>query len=215
MALKPKKLSWVEAATVPLSAITAWQALFEHAGVAALEDPNAAGKKVLITAAAGGVGVWLVQLARLAGFDIVAQVGSARNAKFVEDLGAQNTVNYKEESLKDWAERNGPVDVVFDLKGGTTLEDAWYCVKDGGSLISIVEPPEGKRPETLKEKIAKNLFFIMKPNGEQLMEIAKLLDEGRCKAVIDSVWGFEDYKQAFERLDGGHANGKVVINICE
>ncbi|KAL9125365.1 MAG: hypothetical protein Q9217_005422 [Psora testacea] len=215
MALKPKKLNWVEAATVPLSAITAWQALFEYAGVKELDDPNANGKRVLIVAAAGGVGVWLVQLARIAGLEVVAQVGSAKNDKFVRELGASETVNYKEESLKAWAEREGPVDVVFDLMGGKTLEDAWFSVKDGGTLISIFEPPEGRKPEGLKDKVVKNAFFIMEPNGQQLAEVSRLLNEGQCKAVLDSVWDFEDYEEAFKRLDGGHANGKIVIKVTE
>ena len=119
------------------------------------------------------------------------------------------------ESLKEWAESHGPVDVVFDLLGGKTLEDAWYCIKDRGILISIVEPPEGRRPEGLKNKVVKNEFFIMKPNGQQLAEISRLLDERQCEAVVDSTWSLEEYEGAFERLDGGHANGKVVIKVAE
>ncbi len=215
MALRPRGLSWVEAATVPLSAITAWQALFEHARLGGLDDAKAAGKRVLVDAAAGGVGVWVVQLARIAGLRVVAQVGSAENDKFVRDLGASETINYKAESLKAWAEREGQVDVVIDSLGGKTLEDAWFAVKDGGVLISVFEPPEGRRPEGLKDKVVKNDFFIMKPNGEQLAEVSKLLDEGKCRPVVDSVWDFEEYKKAFERLDGGHARGKVVIKVAE
>lgn len=215
MALRPLGLSWVETATVPLSAITAWQALFEHGGVGGLDDPTSAGKRVLIDAAAGGVGVWLVQLARIAGLHVVAQVGSAENDKFVRELGASDTVNYKTESLKAWAEREGQVDIVVDSVGGKTLEDAWFAVKDGGALIGIFEPPERRRPVELKQKVVKNQFFIMKPNGEQLAVIARLLDEGQCKAVVDSVWNFEDYEKAFEKLDGGHAKGKVVIKVTE
>lgn len=213
MALKPQKLSWIEAATVPLSAITAWQALFEHAGVKGFDDPRK--KKVLVVAAAGGVGVWLVQLARIAGLEVVAQVGSAKNDGFVRGLGASKTVNYKTTSLKEWAERDGPADIVCDLVGGKTLEDAWYGVKDGGTLISIVEPPEGRRPEVLKTKVVKNEFFIMTPDGQQLAEISRLLNEGKCEAVVDSVWDLEDYEGAFEKLNGGHANGKVVIKVAE
>ena len=109
----------------------------------------------------------------------------------------------------------GPVDIVFDLFGGKTLEDALFCVKEGGSLISIFEPPEGKRPEGLKNKGVKNEFFIITPNGQQLAEVSKLLNEGLCEVVVDSVWDFENYEKAFERLDGVHANGKVVIKVTE
>ena len=145
----------------------------------------------------------------------MAQVGSAENDELVQGLGASETVNYKIESLKAWAQREVPVDIVVDSLGGKTLADAWFCVKDGGALISFLEPPEGRRPEELKDKVVKNSFFIMKPHGEQLAEISRLLEEGQCKAVADSVWDFEDYEKAFERLDGGHAKGKVMIKVAE
>lgn len=98
-----------------------------------------------------------MQLARIAGLEVVAQVGSAKNDEFVRALGALKTVNYKTTSLKEWAERDGPADIVFDLVGGKTLEDAWYSVKDGGTLISIVEPPDGRKPEGLKTKVVKKM----------------------------------------------------------
>ncbi len=179
------------------------------------DDPNTNEKRVLVTAAAGGAGVWLVQLARIAGFEVVAQVGSAKNDKFVRGLGASKTVNYKTTSLKEWTEREGPVDIVFDLLGGKALEEAWFCVKDRGTLISIFEPPEGRRPGGLKNKVVENGFFIMEPNGQQLAEISRLLNEGKCQAVVDSIWELEEYNGAFERLNGGHANGKVVIKVTE
>ena len=156
-----------------------------------------------------------MQLAKIAGLHVVAQVGGAENDGFVRELGAAETVNYRTESLKTWAEREGQVDIVVDDLGGKTLEDAWFAVKDGGALVSIFEPPEGRRPEVLKEKVVKNNFFIMKPNGEHLAKIARLLDKGQCKPVVDSVWNFEDYEKAFERLDGGHARGKVVIKVAD
>ncbi|KAL9617822.1 MAG: hypothetical protein Q9160_007427 [Pyrenula sp. 1 TL-2023] len=214
LALKPVGLGWEEAATVPLSALTAWQVLFEHAGFKGLDDPEAKGKRILVTAAAGGVGLWLVQLARIAGFHVVAQIGSERNKRFVRKLGAAEAINYKEVSLKEWAEKGGKADVVVDMLGGKTLEECWYCVKEGGALISIVEPPEGRRLEELGRNV-RNLFFIMKPDGKQLAEITRLLEKGECQAVVDSVWPLEEYENAFNRLDGGHANGKVVIRVAE
>lgn len=213
MALKPAGLDWVHAATVPLSAITAWQALFEHAGVSGLDDPSAKGKRVLVTAAAGGVGVWLVQLARIAGLEVVAQVGNPENDRFVRELGAAETVNYKTLSLKEWAEKEGPVDIVFDNLGGRTLEDAWYAVKDGGALISIVGSPDKMKPEGLEKKDVKSLFFIMEPNGSHLAEVSKLFDQGKCTPVLDSVWELEDVEKAFEKLNGGHAKGKIVVKV--
>ena len=218
MALKPPELDWAEAASVPLSAVTAWQALFVHGGFSTGVDGANQGKRVLVTAAAGGVGVWLVQLARIAGLEVVAQVGSEENDRFVRELGATETVNYRTTSLREWAaageEGEGRlVDVVFDNVGGRTSEDAWFCVKDGGALVSIFEPPEGSRPAELEGKDVRNLFFIMKPDGEQLGQISRLLSQGRCRPVVDSVWELEEYEKAFERLDGGHAKGKVVVKV--
>jgi NADPH:quinone reductase-like Zn-dependent oxidoreductase len=134
----------------------------------------------------------------------VAQIGSPENDKFVRDFGASETVNYKTTSLKEWAR-----------KEGKTLEEAWFCVKDGGALVSIVEPTEPRRPDGLETKDVKNLFFIMEPNGEQLGKISKLLSEGKCRPVVDSVWDLEEYQKAFERLDSGHARGKVVIKVAK
>jgi NADPH:quinone reductase-like Zn-dependent oxidoreductase len=215
MALKPKGMDWVDAASVPLSAETAWQMLFEKAGVSGMNDPAWTGKKVLINAAAGAVGGWAVQFAKLAGLHVIAQIGSAENDKFVKELGADETLNYRTTSLKEWAAENGRVDIVLDVLGGNTLQECWYCVKDGGALISIFEPPDGQRPEGLDARDVKNLFFIMEPNGEQLAEISKLLEHGKCRPNVDSVWSLEEYEKAFERSDGGHAKGKVVIKIAE
>ncbi|KAI4112562.1 MAG: hypothetical protein LQ338_008298 [Usnochroma carphineum] len=214
MALKPPNLSWAEAAAVPVSALTAWQALFEHAEVQGFHDPKSPLTKVLVTAAAGSVGIWLVQLAKMAGLDVVAQVGNLENDKLVRELGAADVVNYKTTSLKDWADTSGPVDVVFDLQGGETLEDAWYCVKDNGTLISIVDAPGKWQPEQLKGKTVKNEFFIVADNSHQLSEISNLASEGRLLMMVDSVWNLDDYEGAFAKLDAGHARGKVVIKAA-
>jgi NADPH:quinone reductase-like Zn-dependent oxidoreductase len=214
MALKPKDMGWVDAASVPLSALTAWQMLFDKAGVNGLNDSASKGKRVLVTAAAGGVGTWLVQLAKLAGLHVIAQIGSAENDEFVRQLGADETVNYKKLDLKEWSTQQGQVDIVLDLLGGRTLEECWYCVRDGGALISISEPPEGRKPKHT-EKDVKNLFFIMEPDGKQLAEISKLLEEKACRPIVDSEERLEEYEKAFKRSDGGHTKGKVVIKIAE
>jgi NADPH:quinone reductase-like Zn-dependent oxidoreductase len=212
MALKPHRLGWEEAATLPLSAITAWQVLFEHGGVRGLNDPDSKGKRILVTAAAGGVEVWLVQLARIAGLDVVAQVGSETNETFVRELGAVETINYKEISLKEWADKGGRADIVVDSLGGTTLEECWYGAKDGGILISIAEPTEGKKPPGLGRDV-KSLFFIMRPEGKHLAEISKLLENSSCCPVLDSVFELEEYEKAFQKLEEGHARGKIVIRV--
>lgn len=212
LALKPKRLGWEEAATVPLSAITAWQVLFEHGGLKDLDDPKAKGKRILVTAAAGGVGVWLVQLAKLAGLHVIAQVGSEENERFVRELGATEIINYREVGLNEWAGMGGRAHIVVDLLGGNTLKESWHCVEDGGAMISIFEPPEGMKPKELKRDV-QSLFFIMRPDGGQLAEISKLVEEKKCQPVMDSVWELAGYEKAFQRVDGGHARGKVVIKV--
>ncbi|ERF70360.1 hypothetical protein EPUS_08784 [Endocarpon pusillum Z07020] len=230
MALKPKSTDWVETACVPLSVLTAWQALFVHGGIEAeglveraLRGSGGSSKKrVLVTAAAGAVGVWLVQLARIAGCEVVAQIGSLENDKFIRSFGASQTINYKEVSLKQWVEMDGnnEVDIAIDLIGGKTLEECWYCVKDGGTLISIIGPPETRKPDGWEEmregkKDVKSVFFIMEPIGSQLTEVSKLIDEGQCKPVLDSVWDLEETEKAFERLNSGNHRGKIVVKIAQ
>jgi NADPH:quinone reductase-like Zn-dependent oxidoreductase len=223
LAVKPKSVSWEEAASVPVSAVTAYQALFEHGGLKEPwreQDPEAARaenstKRVIITAAAGGVGVWVVQLARVAGVhDIVAVVGPD-NIKFVKSLGASEVVNYREQSLGTWAAAAGrhKADLIVDMLGGQTLADCWTAVRDGGILLSIREPPEVQKPQENVPRDVTNYFFVVDPKGSQLKEIANMLDAGEVKPIVDSVWPLEQFKAAFAKLEGGHARGKVIIKV--
>jgi len=213
LAHRPQNLNWVESAAVPLSSESAWQALFVHGGLGAVSGEGARGKRVLVTAASGGVGAWLVQLARWAGAEVVGTCGPD-NVDFVRSLGATEVINYRATDLKEWAKDDEKkVDLVIDCVGGKSLEGAWWCVKDGGMIISICQPPEQVKPAGWAGKDVKNLFFIMSPNGPQLKEITKLVEEGTCKPVVDSVWAFEEYEEAFKRLDSGHARGKVVLDF--
>ncbi|KAF2489803.1 NAD(P)-binding protein [Lophium mytilinum] len=213
-ALRPEALSEVEAATVPMSAETAWQALFEHGGLAALGADGRgvvenAGKRVLVLAASGGVGLWAVQFARLAGAYVVGTC-SGRNAGFVSGLGADEVVDYTETSLEAWVAEE-KFDVVFDCAGGKSMEDAWTVVREGGTFVSIV--PRYKEPEGGAPKGVKGLFFIMESRGEELAVISGLMERGLCKTVVDSVWKLEEYEKAFAKTASGHARGKVVIKI--
>jgi len=221
LALKPKKLSWEEAASVPLSAFTAYQALFQHGNLKlgwkdeAGKSENAT-KRVLVTAAAGGVGVWVTQLAKAAGVKDIIAVAGPDNVDFVRSLGATEVINYKQQSLGGWAAAgNTKVDLVVDMLGKQTLADAWTAVKDGGILLSINEPPENRKPKDYSPKGVTNHFFIMKPEGWQLKDVTELLEKGEARAVVDSVWKLEEFKEAFAKVDSGHARGKVIIKIQE
>lgn len=222
LAHKPKGLSWVQAAAIPVSAQTAWQVLFVHAlgtqgneGVDLEVAKDAwAGKRVLITAASGGVGIWLVQLATLLGAEVVATCGS-RNVELVKSLGAKEVLDYRVVDLKEWAMQSpsNKVDVVVDCVGGKSLGDAWWAVKDGGVVLSIYQPPSQVRPDGFAGEGVKDLFFVMQPVRRQLEEISKLVEKGLCRGLVDSVWPLEQYEEVFQRLDGGHAKGKIVFDL--
>lgn len=166
-----------------------------------------------MTGASGGVGVWVVQLASLAGAEVIGTCGPD-NVEMVKTLGACTVLNYRTTSLREWGQDpQNQVDIVIACSGGKSLEDAWWVVKNGGALISIVGPPGQVKPQGCKAKDVRDLFFIMEPIGEHLAKITKLVEQGRCRPVIDSVWSLEEYERAFERADSGRARGKVVIDM--
>ncbi|PGH02053.1 hypothetical protein GX51_04865 [Blastomyces parvus] len=214
LAHRPSNLSWVESATIPLSALTAWQALFVQGGLGGPENTANQGKRIFITAASGGVGLWLVQLARIAGLHVCASCGS-ENEQFVRDLGANEVVDYKKTSITAWAaaDEDRKVDLAIDCFGNETLGDVWGCVKDGGTLISIVQPPEEKKPANCTAKDVENFFFIMEPNGGQLSKVTELVLQGKCHGVLDSIFRLEDFEQAFAKVDTRRARGKVVLSM--
>ncbi|EOO02962.1 putative alcohol dehydrogenase zinc-binding domain-containing protein [Phaeoacremonium minimum UCRPA7] len=217
---KPQNLSWEAAATVPLSALTAWQALFDHGGLAAPGDESSLSrnrsKRILITAAAGGVGLWAVQLAKLAGVDHIVGTCGSTNAGFVLGLGADEVVDYTVVSdLASWVSDRGRFDLVLDCVGGSTLEQAWLCVKaDNGMLISIVQPPEMRKPQVGISDNVRSLFFIVEANGRQLEKITSLIEQKKCTTVVDSAFAFEEFGEAFDKVRGGHLRGKVVLSVA-
>ncbi|KAJ5612665.1 hypothetical protein N7510_005859 [Penicillium lagena] len=213
LAVRPRKLSWVESAAVPLSAETAWQALFKHAGIGKFNSPNWKGKRILVTGASGGVGTWIVQIASLTGAEVVGTCGPG-NIDHVRALGATDVLNYRSIQLSEWGQSPvNKVDVVIDCIGGQSLEDAWWSLRENGVIISINQPPEHRRPTGFAVSGVKDLFFIMEPSGADLAEITKLMDKGKCRPVVDSVWPLEQFKNAYERLESGHARGKVIFDM--
>ncbi|KAL2871656.1 NADP-dependent oxidoreductase [Aspergillus lucknowensis] len=214
IARRPRGISAVQGTAIPLSSQTAWQALFVQAGVGDLESGNWMGKRVLVTAASGNVGRWVVQLAKIAGATVVGTAGVG-NLEAVRSLGADEVLDYRSVDLKEWAAAPGAkVDVVIDCIGRKSLEDAWWAVKDGGTVLSIFQPPNTAVPEGYTGKDVKDLFFIMGPNREHLEAITKLVDEGRVTGLVDSVWPIEQFEEVFKRVEGGRARGKVVIDFA-
>lgn len=209
----PHNLGWAEAAAAPMAAETAWQALFRHAGVGNIDSPSWKGKRVLVTAASGGVGSWVVQIASLTGADVIGTCGPD-NLDHVKALGAKEVLNYRATDVSEWGwDAANKVDVVIDCVGGKSLGDAWWCLRDDAVIVSIHEPPTGRRPADLTVSGIRDLFFIMEPCGADLKEITKLIEDGKCRPVVDSVWPLEQFRHAYQRLDGGHARGKVIFDL--
>ena len=222
LALKPKRLGWVDAAAVPLSALTAWQAVFTHgtlepAAVFGDEDAKArnAKKRVLVTAASGGVGGFAVQFAAAAGAAAVVAVNSGAKAQLVRELGATEVVDYKKQAVDAWASEDPAsrvVDLIVDCIGGPTMGHLWAAIKEGGTFISVCNHPDAVKPADTTKSLAKAHFFIVEPLGSQLGEISKLIDAGSFRPLVDSVFEFMQFQEAFDKADG-NASGKVVLKV--
>lgn len=221
-ALKPERLSFTEAASLPMVALTAWQA-FERTGVRA-------GQKVFIPAGSGGIGTFAIQLARHLGAS-VATTTSTGNTGLVKSLGAQHIIDYKsqnfEQVLSDY-------DMVLGTVRGDGIEKALLILKPGGQLVSLVGPLDLPFAHQRKvNPVMKALFWLMSrkinglarrrqvrytfhfvhPDGARLAEIAALVDAGQLTPVIDRVFTFDETLNALTYLKAGHAKGKVVVEF--
>ncbi|PEP72334.1 NADPH:quinone reductase [Bacillus wiedmannii] len=223
IALKPKNLSFEEAASIPLVGLTSYQALHD---IMHLQK----GQKILIHAGSGGVGTFAIQLAKIMGATVTTTASEA-GANLVKSLGADEIINYKtekfEEILKDY-------DAVFDTIGGTTLEKSFNIIKSGGNIVSVSGMPNArfgkefgsgffktllfslasKKITALEKKHnAQYSFLFMKPSGDQLRIIANYIEVGKIKPVIDRVFPFEDAQKAMEYSEAGRAKGKIIVKI--
>lgn len=225
LAHKPATLTMAEAASLPLVALTSWQALVERAQV----QP---GQKVLIHAGSGGVGTIALQLARHLGAH-VATTASAANAALVKELGADVVIDYR---TQDFEELLDGYDVVLDTLGGKTLEKSLRVLKPGGKVISIAGPPDadfarelGANPvlrqamNALSFKTRRRAkrcgvtysFLFMKAGGDQLRRLTQLIDAGEVRPVVDRVFPFEQTREAMAYAEKGRAKaGKVVIAMA-
>jgi NADPH:quinone reductase-like Zn-dependent oxidoreductase len=198
LAAKPSGVGHVEAAAVPLGALTAWQALHDHARL----QP---GQHVLVHGGAGGVGIYAVQLAALHGARVTA-TASARDAEFVAALGADEVVDYSgrfEDQVHD-------VDVVVDLVGGETMARSWPVLRSGGILVAIADEPgkdHGGRDDV------RGVYFVVKPDGGQLRELARLVSDQRLRPAVSAVFGLADLPAAFRAQRPARAPGKVIIRV--
>jgi NADPH:quinone reductase-like Zn-dependent oxidoreductase len=201
LAPKPGSLNHVEAASVPLAALTVWQAFFDHASVS--KD-----QRVLIHGAAGGVGTYAVQLASWKGAHVIG-TASARNRDFLFGLGAREVIDYTKSRFEEVVPG---VDVVLDMIGGETLDRSWQVLKPGGTLISLTAPVSAEKAASFG---CRGVFFIVEPNRAELMEIGRLIDEGKLRPFVDAVLPLEQARQAFQRALRGHSRGKIVLRVAE
>lgn len=218
LARKPSFLSWAQSATVPMSAETAWQALFAQTGglLRAERDVGAQGQRVYVTGASGAVGSWVVQLARWAGARVVGSA-SADNVARVRALGAHEAWDYRALDARRWAAAGAnQVDLVIDCVGGPALADAWWAVAPGGSIVSIVQPPAALRPAAMGPRGTgvRTRFFIQEARGADLQMVVALWEAGYAfVSCVDSVFPLERFEEAVARAASGRPRGKVVLDF--
>ena len=199
IAQKPNNISHVEAAATPLAALTAWQALFDTAGL--LADQS-----VLIHAGAGGVGHLAIQLAKWKGARVTTTT-STRNTSFASSLGADKVIDYTTTSY--W-EAVSDVDVVFHMVSPDLRDKSYQTMRKGGHLISITGPVPPNEPVAHR---VKGEFISVRPNGGQITTIAELLASGAVKINIDNTYPLAQVAQAHRYLEDGHTRGKVVLKL--
>lgn len=198
IAPKPATLTDDQAATVPISALTSWQALFDHAKLQPKE-------RILIHGGSGGVGTFAVQLAHRHGAYVISTT-STKNIALVKQLGADEVIDYKTQNFQDIIR---DVDVVFDTVGGKTLDLSSSVLKPGGRLVTVVSEPSGVTDPSIKK-----VFFIVEPSQQQLIEIGKLLDEGSLKTFVNATLPLEEAAKAYEKpVLNELGYGKVVVTV--
>lgn len=204
VARKPANLDFAEAAAVPLAALTAWQSLFDAAGLKR-------GQTVLIHAAAGGVGGFAVQLARWKGARVIA-TASAANHDYVRGLGAHEVVDYRTDDVAAAVRRFAPagVDVAYDTVGGEVQQRSAELVRPGGVLVSILAYADA---ETVRARGVEPKYVFVAPSAPQLARLAGLIERGRLKVTIAARLPLEQAAQAHEMIETGHTRGKLVLAV--
>jgi NADPH:quinone reductase-like Zn-dependent oxidoreductase len=202
IARKPESLSFEEAASVPVVAVTAWQMLFDYAYAQA-------GQGVLIHGAAGSVGAYAVQLARQAGLRVFA-TASADDVSFVHGLGAEKVVDYKKDRFEDVVSE---VDIVLDMVGGDTRNRSFHVIKPGGILVSVVSsaPPPADSPTSVR-----NVFLLVDVTTQRLDRLTELFESGELKPRVGTVLPLDETRKAHKMLGGApHKSGKIILRVAD
>ncbi|MEO8206655.1 MAG: NADP-dependent oxidoreductase [Chthoniobacterales bacterium] len=196
LAPKPAGLTHMEAAAVPISALTAWQGLFDRAKLQS-------GERVLIHGGSGAVGTFAIQFAHHAGAHVIT-TASHRNFAFLAGIGANEVIDYHASKFEELA---GTMDIVFDLVGGETLRRSWSLLKKEGRMVTIAADSEGQKDERTK-----SAFFIVQPNGAQLTEISRLFEQGSLRVFVDAEVPLARASEAYcGTIENRKGRGKTVI----
>jgi NADPH:quinone reductase-like Zn-dependent oxidoreductase len=199
IAVKPRRLSHVEAATLPLAALTAWQALVDHAEF----KP---GESVLVHGGAGAVGGYVVQLASMLGGYVIA-TGRAKDADFVLSLGA----NAFAADSQPFESLVADADVVIDTVGGSVLDRSYGVLRTGGRLVTLSGPPSAERAEAARIKA---MFFVVEPDSGELIQIAELADAGRLRPVVAQIYPLSEGREAYQSgATQPRPPGKTVLAV--
>lgn len=222
-AMKPANLDFMQAASIPMVGLTAWQALTERANLQA-------GQKVFIPAGSGGIGTFAIQLAKYLGA-YVATTTSTGNIDMVRALGADQVIDYKQQAFETVL---GGYDLVLGTIRGDAIEKSIDILKPGSKIVSLVGPLDTafaqvrklnsvltfvfwlmsrKMMSLARKREISYSFLFVRRDGAQLGHIGKLLETERIKPVIDKVFPFEQAKQALDYLAKGHAKGKIVVQM--
>ncbi|MBD8143156.1 NADP-dependent oxidoreductase [Pantoea agglomerans] len=222
-AFKPENLDFIEAASLPMVSLTAWQAFTERAHLRP-------GQKVFIPAGSGGIGTIAIQLAKHLGASVATTTSSA-NVEWVSRLGADEVIDYKKQGFEKVL---SGYDLVLGTLRGDSIEKAMQILKPGGKILSLVGPLDVKFARARQLNILLRMIFVLmsrkimrhskkrgldysflfvRPDGDQLTQIGKLIEAEHIKPVIDRVFPFADTKDALAYLEQGHAKGKVVVKI--
>lgn len=201
---KPYNVSFEEAAAVPLAGLTAYQAINEHLKITH-------GQKILIQAAAGGVGHLAVQFAKLNGA-FVAGTASGKNENFLKSLGVDQFIDYKKEKFED-VFQNG--DAVLDAMGGEILYRCFSCVKKGGKVVCLPSSTKNdpKAIELAKQHEVQIIWPMMHPDGEEMLLIARLLEQKKLVVKIDKIFALDEIVEAHKAIETHQTDGKVIVKV--
>lgn len=195
----PEQLDAVTAAAIPLAALTAWQALYDHGDL----QPN---QSVLIHGGSGGVGHFAIQFAKATGAEVYA-TGSRASLNFMKQLGADHVIDHK---AGPFEAECPPLDLVIDLIGGDTQKRSWTVLREGGRLVSTLQAPDLTLPAAQGKHGSR---FTVRPDGRQLHEVAALIVAGQVKPYVHRTFDLENAFEALHYLATEHVEGKIVLKV--